>query len=93
MDPSFKILRQRIADCNILYLFSGGLLFGLLGSKTARWGRDPIVLLGFCVHIITYFLIFLNIPNAATFSDTTDKAYIDSKYVLNGFLTRNINIV
>ncbi|XP_073975064.1 UNC93-like protein MFSD11 [Rhodnius prolixus] len=60
----------------------GGVIFGLLGSKTVRWGRSPIVLLGFVVHVVTFFCIFLNIPNAAPLGDTKDVAYIHSNPAL-----------
>lgn len=55
----------------------GGLLFGLMGSKTNKFGRDPIVIMGFIVHIVSFFLIYLNLPNAAPLGDTTDIAYFD----------------
>jgi hypothetical protein len=52
---------------------SGGVAFGLLGSKiTTKLGRDPIVILGFIVHVLAFFLIFLNLPNYANFGDTDD---------------------
>ncbi|PNF26549.1 UNC93-like protein MFSD11 [Cryptotermes secundus] len=56
----------------------GGALFGILGSKTIRWGRDPIVMFGFLIHVISFFLIFLNLPNAAPFGDTDEAAFINS---------------
>lgn len=43
----------------------GGVLFGLLGSKTIKYGRDPIVIAGFVVHLISYLLIYLNLPDDA----------------------------
>lgn len=50
---------------------SGGVAFGLMGSRiTNKIGRDPIVILGFVIHIIAFFLIFLNIPNYSNFGDT-----------------------
>lgn len=56
----------------------GGVTFGLLGARTAnKIGRDPIVILGFIVHILAFFLIFLNIPNNANLGDTTDIAYLN----------------
>jgi hypothetical protein len=58
---------------------TGGLLFGILGSKTNRYGRDPVILLGFLSHAIGFFLIFLNIPDAAPLGDTWDSAFIQSK--------------
>lgn len=59
--------------------FIGGMLFGLLGNKTAKWGRHPIVVIGFAVHTISFFLIYLNLPNSAPFQDTDDTAVISSK--------------
>jgi MFS family permease len=50
----------------------GGVVFGLLGTKFARFGRDPIFILGFVVHVISFFLIFLNLPNVANFGETTE---------------------
>lgn len=44
---------------------SGGVLFGLLGSKTIKYGRDPIVIVGFIVHLISFVLIYLNLPDDA----------------------------
>ncbi|XP_055904072.1 UNC93-like protein MFSD11 [Eupeodes corollae] len=55
----------------------GGGLFGLLGSKTTRYGRDPIVIVGYIIHLISFFLIFLNLPNSAPFQSTTDISYLD----------------
>lgn len=48
----------------------GGILFGLLGSKTNKFGRDAIAIVGFVVHIISFILIFLNLPDAAPFGKT-----------------------
>ena len=36
---------------------SGGLLFGIFGHFLAKRGRDPIVVLGFVVHMLAYFLV------------------------------------
>lgn len=57
-------------------VFGGG-LFGILGAKTTRFGRDPIVIAGYIVHLVAFFLIFLNLPDNAPFRDTNDIAYID----------------
>lgn len=57
----------------------GGVLFGLLGSKTSnRLGRDPIVIGGFIIHIIAFFLIFINLPNLAPFGDTDDVSILET---------------
>lgn len=51
----------------------GGVAFGLLGTRiTTKLGRDPIVILGFIIHLVAFFLIFLNLPNVANLGDTTD---------------------
>ncbi|XP_048346710.1 UNC93-like protein MFSD11 [Sphaerodactylus townsendi] len=42
----------------------GGGIFGLL-SKSNRFGRNPVVMLGIVVHFIAFYLIFYNIPNDA----------------------------
>ncbi|XP_063618565.1 UNC93-like protein MFSD11 [Cydia splendana] len=54
----------------------GGALFGILGSRTTRWGRDPIVFAGYLIHITSFFLIFINLPNVAPFGDTNETSYI-----------------
>jgi hypothetical protein len=47
--------------------------FGLLGTRTStKLGRDPIVILGFIVHIVAFFLVFLNLPNRANMGDTNE---------------------
>jgi len=56
----------------------GGASFGILGSKTNRYGRDPIVILGYVVHMISFFLIFINLPSRSSLEATTDPAYITS---------------
>lgn len=55
---------------------SGGALFGILGTKTVRWGRDPIVVLGFVLHMLSFLLIFINLPNDAPFGDTHEESII-----------------
>lgn len=63
----------------------GGALFGILGRKMIRYGRDPIVMGGFVIHVLAFFLIFLNLPNSAPFNDTNDKAFIKSNAPLAMF--------
>uniref|UniRef100_A0A2C9KYX4 UNC93-like protein MFSD11 n=1 Tax=Biomphalaria glabrata TaxID=6526 RepID=A0A2C9KYX4_BIOGL len=60
----------------------GGVLFGLLGKKTNAHGRDPIVMLGYTMHMVAFYLIFINIPENAPLEDTSKSTYINSnKYV------------
>lgn len=56
----------------------GGLCFGILGKKTTKWGRDPIVIAGFVIHILAFFGIFINLPNQSPIHDTNDEAFITS---------------
>ncbi|CAH1171251.1 unnamed protein product [Phaedon cochleariae] len=60
----------------------GGVLFGILGSKTIKWGRDPIVAAGFLIHAAAFFLVFINLPNNSPFGETDDTAYITSNAYL-----------
>ncbi|XP_015588613.1 UNC93-like protein MFSD11 [Cephus cinctus] len=55
----------------------GGALFGILASKTGKYGRYPIVLIGFIVHTFAFVTIYLNLPNDAPFQDTDNVGYIN----------------
>ncbi|KAH8420785.1 hypothetical protein KR222_005117 [Zaprionus bogoriensis] len=57
-------------------VFGGG-FFGILASKTTRFGRDPIVIAGYILHMAAYFMTYINLPNSAPFKDTTDISYLD----------------
>ncbi|XP_017000333.2 UNC93-like protein MFSD11 [Drosophila takahashii] len=57
-------------------VFGGG-LFGILGNKTTRYGRDPIVIAGYVMHMAAFFMTFINLPNSAPFKDTTNISYLD----------------
>ena len=39
-------------------------MFGILGHLLAKRGRDPIVVLGFVVHMLAYFLVRLKCIHA-----------------------------
>lgn len=58
---------------------TGGLVFGILSAKTSRFGRDPIVIFGFLVHISCYFLIFINFPKLSVSEATNDMGYINAR--------------
>ncbi|XP_030750879.1 UNC93-like protein MFSD11 [Sitophilus oryzae] len=60
----------------------GGAAFGILGNRTIRWGRDPIVIAGFVIHVASFFIIFLNLPIDAPFGATTTSAFITSNAYL-----------
>ncbi|KAA0203254.1 hypothetical protein HAZT_HAZT006872, partial [Hyalella azteca] len=71
---------QRFPDPKMLVGLSGisigvgeilaGATFGIFGSKTIKFGRDPIVLLGFLIHMACFYLIFLNLPKDSPLGDT-----------------------
>lgn len=52
---------------------TGGLIFGIFGTKTIKWGRDPIVLIGYLVHMVAFFMIFLNFKADSTLTDNPVK--------------------
>ncbi|XP_005183104.1 UNC93-like protein MFSD11 isoform X1 [Musca domestica] len=55
----------------------GGSLFGILASKTTRFGRDPIVIAGYLIHIVAFILIFFNLPDNAPFNDTDSISFFN----------------
>lgn len=60
---------------------TGGLLFGIFGKRSNRFGRDPIVLFGAAVHWICFLLIFLNLPDKSPkyAIDATEAYHVFSK--------------
>lgn len=77
----FKIENLHIFGLQQRFIL-GGALFGILGEKTVRWGRDPIIVGGFIVHVAAFFLIFLNLPNSSPFGNTTEEAFITTNAYL-----------
>jgi len=64
---------------------TGGLLFGIFGHYTNKYGRDPIVLVGFLIHMATFYLIFLNVPNEAPLNETSGDSWLNYNVYLYGF--------
>ncbi|XP_071797565.1 UNC93-like protein MFSD11 [Asterias amurensis] len=60
----------------------GGATFGLLGNRTNKFGRDPIVLLGFITHIIAFYFCFINLPSEAPIKDVDVQGYFPPKLAL-----------
>lgn len=54
---------------------AGGIVFSLLGKRTTLRGRDPIIITGFLIHVTSYLLIFMNLPDSAPFGDTNEVAF------------------
>ncbi|XP_077979841.1 UNC93-like protein MFSD11 [Glandiceps talaboti] len=60
----------------------GGATFGLFGKRTNHYGRDPIIFLGYFVHMSCFYLIFINLPERSPIEETFEIAYIDpNKYI------------
>lgn len=60
----------------------GGALFGIFGRHTIKYGRDPIVMLGMVVHMVCFYLIFLNLQSDSPMKETSLPTYIPSNYYL-----------
>ena len=54
----------------------GGIIFGFMGHMTIKRGRDPIVMIGFVVSMVAYFLMFINIAPNAPLNETDDIGFI-----------------
>jgi len=70
----------------------GGLLFGLSGKRFVQNNRSRVFLLGFMVHIIAYFFIFLNHPSNSTIPQNKSNTTISSVSLLdnNGISSKDI---
>jgi MFS family permease len=55
-----------------------GAAFGIFGSVTVKRGRDPIIMVGFVLSMIAYFLTFINLPGDANLRETDEPAFIES---------------
>jgi hypothetical protein len=58
----------------------GGAVFGIFGKKTIKKGKEPVILFGFVLHMISYFIIYFNLPAAASLIETDGKALMTTKY-------------
>lgn len=61
---------------------TGGLLFSILGKRTNKAGRDPIVLIGYLTHVVAFYTIFVNLPANSPLGATWEPAYIESNLYL-----------
>ncbi|XP_038048666.1 LOW QUALITY PROTEIN: UNC93-like protein MFSD11 [Patiria miniata] len=77
--------KSYVALCGILIgcgEILGGAIFGLMG-RNQQISRDPIVLLGFIVHIIAFYLSLVNLPSGSPISDTfNQEGYIQPNLAL-----------
>ena len=58
-------LHQSVTFFELLFFLIGGLLFGIFGKRTNRFGREPIVLLGMISHWVCFLLILFNLPDTS----------------------------
>eukprot|EP00112_Aurelia_sp_Birch-Aquarium-sp1_P010893 Seg2304.6 transcript_id=Seg2304.6/GoldUCD/mRNA.D3Y31 product="UNC93-like protein MFSD11" protein_id=Seg2304.6/GoldUCD/D3Y31 len=63
---------------------TGGLMFGIFGKRTNKYGRDPIVFFGFFLHVVTFFLIFMNVPGEAPIAATKEDAFLHNNIHIIG---------
>uniref|UniRef100_A0A0N5AHS4 UNC93-like protein MFSD11 n=1 Tax=Syphacia muris TaxID=451379 RepID=A0A0N5AHS4_9BILA len=70
----------------------GGLLFGILSKKVVGSGRNSVIFLGTVVHLVAFFLVFLNVPMEATLHKTNAVGYITPRQVriVVNFLLRHL---
>ena len=54
----------------LYFVFVGGIIFGFIGGITAKQGREPVIIIGFVVSSIAYFLMFLNLPPGSPMAET-----------------------
>jgi len=60
----------------------GGAVFGLAGKRTNKYGRDPIIIFGYIVHLVAFYLIFINLPDNSPIEDSYHATYITpNKYL------------
>ena len=55
-----------------------GLVFGVFGHVTNKYGRYPVVVLGSVLQLTSIILIVLNIPKDAVFGETTELPILGS---------------
>jgi len=56
----------------------GGLVFGFFGFLTIKWGRHPILLLGCLLTLVSYVLMFINLPADAPDDNTAESGFIQA---------------
>ena len=58
---------------------SGGVLFGLLGSRAIKFGRSPIIYLGLFAHMLSFYILFLMLPASSPIQESDDLTYINPR--------------
>lgn len=60
----------------------GGAFFGIMGKKTNKYGRDPVILLGYIMHMATFFFIYTNLPAESPLEENYRRAIFPSSVYL-----------
>lgn len=62
----------------------GGVCQVMLNKTFAklRLGRSAVIIFGFILHLTAFSLIYVNLPNNASYGETADPAIIQSRYKL-----------
>lgn len=47
-----------------------------------KLGRSAVIIFGFILHLTAFSLIYINLPNNASYGETADPAIIQSRYKL-----------
>lgn len=55
---------------------TGGLVLAALKGGINRRGRDPVILTGYVLHTLAYFLCFLFLPHLSPFGETHSDSYV-----------------
>jgi len=69
---------------HLCFLFLGGLIFGIFGKVTNKYGRWIIVLLGYLVQMGAFAAIFVNMPDVSPLDPKDIPSYVkdpDSTYI------------
>ena len=45
-------------------------MFGILGKRTNKFGREPIVVFGMVIHFVCFLLIYFNLPDTSPVDNT-----------------------
>uniref|UniRef100_F1L0N7 UNC93-like protein MFSD11 n=1 Tax=Ascaris suum TaxID=6253 RepID=F1L0N7_ASCSU len=64
------------AICQGVGQIIGGACFGIMGDKFRRYGRIPIISIGFVTHIVCFALSFIIFPSSANIQETMAEAII-----------------
>jgi len=59
---------------------TGGLVLAALKGGINKRGRDPVILIGYILHTVAFFLCFLFLPHLSPFGETVDTAIVTPRF-------------